>query len=134
MGHNRPLKSIYCIGDNVCTDIFGANLYNRYLIDNQNKGGGGVQYSSSGPTALATSRSIDHLLLDSDSEWMGGAEKCYSVLVETGVYSQDSKVTASLNHSPRDFLPVEDGYQEPTHVATNVLEAVDLVFEKEGFT
>ena len=27
----NPVKNIYCIGDNVCTDIFGANLYNRYL-------------------------------------------------------------------------------------------------------
>lgn len=26
-----PVKTIYCIGDNVCTDIFGANLYNKYL-------------------------------------------------------------------------------------------------------
>ncbi len=25
------LRNIYCIGDNVCTDIFGANLYNKYL-------------------------------------------------------------------------------------------------------
>ena len=25
------MKTIYCIGDNVCTDIFGANLYNKYL-------------------------------------------------------------------------------------------------------
>ena len=24
------VSNIYCIGDNVCTDIFGANLYNRY--------------------------------------------------------------------------------------------------------
>ena len=24
-----PVSTIYCIGDNVCTDIFGANLYNR---------------------------------------------------------------------------------------------------------
>ena len=32
----HPLKNIYCIGDNICTDIFGANLYNRYI-----QGGGG---------------------------------------------------------------------------------------------
>ena len=25
------MKTIYCIGDNICTDIFGANLYNKYL-------------------------------------------------------------------------------------------------------
>ena len=27
----NQVKNIYCIGDNICTDIFGANLYNRYL-------------------------------------------------------------------------------------------------------
>ena len=26
-----PVRTIYCIGDNICTDIFGANLYNKYL-------------------------------------------------------------------------------------------------------
>ena len=31
VGLASPVKSIYCIGDNVCTDIFGANLYNKYL-------------------------------------------------------------------------------------------------------
>ena len=28
-----PLKNIYFVGDNVCTDIFGANLYNKYLLN-----------------------------------------------------------------------------------------------------
>ena len=31
MGMKGRVKNIYCIGDNICTDIFGANLYNRYL-------------------------------------------------------------------------------------------------------
>merc|ERR1719510_1956317 len=31
LGIKRKVKNIYCIGDNICTDIFGANLYNRYL-------------------------------------------------------------------------------------------------------
>ena len=35
MGLRKPIKSIYCIGDNVCTDIFGANLYNRYIQGSQ---------------------------------------------------------------------------------------------------
>ena len=26
-----PLKNIYFVGDNICTDIFGANLYHKYL-------------------------------------------------------------------------------------------------------
>ena len=31
VGLPHPVKTIYCIGDNICTDIFGANLYNKYL-------------------------------------------------------------------------------------------------------
>ena len=48
--------------------------------------------------------SCDERLMES------GAENCYSVLVETGVYSTDSKHTVTLDHSPRDFLPVQDSY------------------------
>ncbi len=33
LGLSRPIKHIYCIGDNIFTDIFGANLYNKYLQD-----------------------------------------------------------------------------------------------------
>ena len=29
IGLRDPVKTVYCVGDNVCTDIFGANLYNR---------------------------------------------------------------------------------------------------------
>ena len=29
LGLRNPVKTVYCVGDNVCTDIFGANLYNR---------------------------------------------------------------------------------------------------------
>ena len=29
MGLKSPVENVYCIGDNVCTDIFGANLYHR---------------------------------------------------------------------------------------------------------
>ena len=149
MGHARPLKNIYCIGDNVCTDIFGANLYNRYLSDSTRRrrevqrgggGGGGTDDADAGAGTVLASRSIDHLLgSEASSEWIGGAENCYSVLVETGVYSSGGSRgggpgAMSLDHSPRDFLPVEESYQEPTYVASNVLEAVDLIFKKEGFS
>ena len=39
-----------------------------------------------------------------------------------------------LEHSPRDFLPAETSFQEPTFTVRNVLEAVELIFEKERFT
>ena len=54
--------------------------------------------------SLDSEESCDERLMES------GAENCYSVLVETGVYSTDSKHTVTLDHSPRDFLPVQDSY------------------------
>lgn len=131
IGIETPVKNMYCIGDNVCTDIFGANLYNRYIQTRNREEEEGLMKKK----RLGTSRCIDHLVGEGvdggGGSFLEGAENCHSVLVETGVFSADSK--ASLNHSPRDFLPAEDFYQEPTFVVTNVLEAVNLIFRQENF-
>jgi hypothetical protein len=39
----------------------------------------------------------------------------------------------SLNHFPRDFLPVDPELQEPSKVAADVHGAVSWIFEREGF-
>jgi ribonucleotide monophosphatase NagD (HAD superfamily) len=31
IGIKSPVKSVYCVGDNINTDIFGANLFNKYV-------------------------------------------------------------------------------------------------------
>merc|ERR1719188_2493573 len=123
LGMSNPAKNIYCIGDNVCTDIFGANLYNNYLqkrrLDSEMMTHAKMQDQSS--------RSIDKLIGTTE---LRGAQTCYSVLVETGVFN-DSGQPTSLEHSPRDFLPVEKSYQEPSFTTRNVLEAVETIFIKE---
>ena len=77
LGMSNPVKNIYCIGDNVCTDIFGANLYNNYLhkrrLDSEMMTHAKMQDQSS--------RSIDKLIGTTE---LSGAQACYSVLVETG--------------------------------------------------
>ena len=68
---------------------------------------------------------------------LGGAENCYSILVETGVYSKDSKDQDKviLNHSPRDFLPLNDSQiLEPTIIVPDVATAVETIFEREAFS
>lgn len=115
-----PLKTMYFVGDNICTDIFGANLYHKYLARHKEE----ILLKSN------NSRSIDHLL---DVELNEGAESCYSVLVETGVYSGKKDHNMTLNHSPRDFLPVEETYQTPTMIAPHVLKAVEAIFRRENF-
>jgi len=117
------VKTIYCIGDNVCTDIFGANLYNKYLQKQRNLKEG---YGS------ISSRSLDSIV-----SWSGlnGAENCYSVLVDTGVFNDKERNSNSslLEHSPRDFLPVEISFQEPTLACGNVFHAVQTIFETEKY-
>jgi len=155
------VSNIYCIGDNVCTDIFGANLYNRYLHHKRREQNSiaarraVASLGAGGGEQLTLSRSIEHLIgagggpsppraqagnNETNSEescderlMESGAENCYSVLVETGVYSTDSKHTVTLDHSPRDFLPVQDSYSEPTFSVKNVYEAVDLIFKQEKY-
>jgi hypothetical protein len=34
-------------------------------------------------------------------------------------------------HSPRDFLPVEESMRQPCFVSENVLRAVELVLDRE---
>ena len=48
-----------------------------------------------------------------------------------GVFSADGRHIVSLDHSPRDFLPVENSYQEPAFTTAHVLEAVQTIFKKE---
>ena len=118
-----PLKNIYFVGDNVCTDIFGANLYHRYLARRR--------CQESREDIRNHCRSPDHLFDGIDDAC--GAETCYSILVKTGVHSGDADHPLTLNHSPRDFLPIEKKDQEPTMLVQHVLEAVNSIFQRENF-
>ena len=125
-GHSQwnPLRNMYFVGDNVCTDIFGANLYHQYLQKTIDK----KVLISEQKSPINTSRSLglEHSLHN-------GAQNCFSVLVETGVFSSTANSDLSLNHSPRDFLPVEDNYLEPTFTCTDVAKAVETIFNEEEF-
>eukprot|EP00096_Caligus_rogercresseyi_P014463 TRINITY_DN697_c0_g3_i1.p1 TRINITY_DN697_c0_g3~~TRINITY_DN697_c0_g3_i1.p1 ORF type:complete len:393 (-),score=84.45 TRINITY_DN697_c0_g3_i1:524-1702(-) len=112
------LDTIYFVGDNICTDIYGANLYNSYLNRVRESGAG-----SSG-----RDESVDALV-----GGVPGARNCFSVLVQTGIYSPEREGIVTLEHSPRDFLPVEDSFKKPTLLAQNVLEAISLIFKREDF-
>jgi len=117
------VSTLYCIGDNVCTDIFGANLYNEYLSQKR----GQTDFSKK----VRSSRCIDKLV--GVTSLLGGARSCHSILVETGVYSRLGGSPVSLAHCPKDFLPVEEKYQEPTFAAANVLGAIDIIFKQEQY-
>lgn len=132
-GPELKLRHMYFVGDNVCTDIFGANLYDKYLARRREEENILLRHQRRRSVNVTSmSRSIDHLL-GAEGELHEGAEHCYSILVETGVYSGMKDHTKTLKHSPRDFLPVEESYQEPTMICPHVLEAVNAIFQRENF-
>lgn len=60
---------------------------------------------------------------------------CESILVCTGVFNKNSDIYSNSrpsSHNHRDFV-IDPSLTKPTHVVSNVLEAVKLVFEKESF-
>jgi hypothetical protein len=54
------------------------------------------------------------------------------VCLQTGVYSE-SVQNRMLDHSPRDFLPIEEKLRAPKFTVKDVATAIDLIFHTEGF-
>jgi HAD superfamily hydrolase (TIGR01456 family) len=124
IGNSSRIRRIYAIGDNLNTDIFGSNLYNEYLSRTQ---------IVSGKRMVALgARSIHNLLGADPNESIEEAEQCISVLVETGVFSRD-RAECLLDHSPRDFLPVEEKLRQPHHTTPDVLQAINFILRKECY-
>lgn len=116
IGIEHNVDTIYAIGDNINTDVFGANLYDKYLS----------RYDSSDGTKA---HSLVKLLGRDIKE--PSAKACISILVETGVHQRDSDFIAE--HSPRDFLPVENGLCKPAFIVEDVGQAINLAFKEEKF-
>uniref|UniRef100_A0A8C0VW60 Haloacid dehalogenase-like hydrolase domain-containing 5 n=1 Tax=Cyanistes caeruleus TaxID=156563 RepID=A0A8C0VW60_CYACU len=115
----QPIQTLYAVGDNLMTDVYGANLYNRYLESSRTGSKSRLQAKVSGGRAAA---------------------HCRSVLVCTGVYNPHTEVpldtrdsiTESVFHGHRDFR-FDPGLVEPDHIVPDVDAAVDLVFQLENF-
>uniref|UniRef100_A0A8C5IL03 HDHD5 hydrolase n=1 Tax=Junco hyemalis TaxID=40217 RepID=A0A8C5IL03_JUNHY len=112
--------------DNVMTDVYGANLYNRYL-------------QQSCPR-LAPAGTAPGLGWDTELLAPAAAARCSSVLVCTGVYDPQSEgavpsrdsVAENVFHGHRDFS-FDPALVEPDHIVPDVDAAVDLVFQLENF-
>jgi hypothetical protein len=70
------LFSVY--RDNIYTDVFGANLYDRYLSRRN------VQESK---RIVSRERSIEELLGSDTPDWDHTAESCSSILVQVSLLS-----------------------------------------------
>ncbi|XP_071407068.1 haloacid dehalogenase-like hydrolase domain-containing 5 [Pithys albifrons albifrons] len=139
---HQPIHTLYAVGDNLMTDVYGANLYNRFLEQSSGRGSKPrVQAKVSagrGSAALAQEDDRDPSL---ESQLAAaGAAHCRSVLVCTGVYDPHAAVPGgaqggrahSVFHGHRDFS-FDPGLVQPDHIVPDVDAAVDLVFQLENF-
>lgn len=150
LGWTAPVRRLYAIGDNPMADIYGANLYNRYLqavqhtkVQMQAKSGVGVDpvVEAVGETPKMTSAEFGGATGGYGSE-TDRPEGCSSILVCTGVYSRDQQELPSdpeqtvteqrIFHGHRDFR-FDPSLTQPSLVVQDVKEAVEMVFEQEGW-
>lgn len=129
-----PVTSLYAIGDNLMTDIYGANLYNRYLEERVAvKSAQTVAHM--GAAAAAGEASVN--LWESELA-LPSATSCKSILVCTGVYNPNAEVPPDASHciketvfhGHRDFR-FDPALVEPDHVVQDVAEAVERILELE---
>lgn len=134
---------LFCtLSDNLMTDVYGANLYCRYLEERatrKNPKAIAKMFAATGSnTAVPQEEEIDNLR---ESELaLPSATSCKSVLVCTGVYNPNMEVPSDANHcikqtvfhGHRDFR-FDPALVEPDHIVQDVNEAVDLIFKQENF-
>ncbi|KAM3608841.1 uncharacterized protein V6R79_005601 [Siganus canaliculatus] len=150
LGWKTPVKRLYAIGDNPMADIYGANLYDRYLQEAQ-RTKAQMQAKSAGGGTDPSTHTVNEAPKMTSAELGGasnvyGAEEdlpdgCSSILVCTGVYSRDQQelptdpthtVTEQrIFHGHRDFR-FDPSLTQPSFIVQDVKEAVELVFQQEG--
>jgi len=156
------VRTIYCVGDNPETDIYGGNLYNRYL-----RGCRTTQTSKvAGKQRVRQSANLTLLGEDNDAGVLGDFDidtstyqkdsvanvraiksieevvssvdrthGCETILVCTGVYSKASTEAMQSSQTPSHAhrdFKIDPSLTKPDHVVHNVLGAVELVLEKEN--
>uniref|UniRef100_A0A8C7WM13 Haloacid dehalogenase-like hydrolase domain-containing 5 n=1 Tax=Oryzias sinensis TaxID=183150 RepID=A0A8C7WM13_9TELE len=132
LGWSGPVKRLYAIGDNLMSDVYGANLYNQYLQARRQRradGGGPAGAANVSPAELGGAADVN----GSEAEL---PEACSSILVCTGVYSRDQQEAHSgterhVYHGHRDFR-FDPGLTRPSFLVHDVEEALELVFQQEG--
>ncbi|KAF4081461.1 hypothetical protein AMELA_G00161430 [Ameiurus melas] len=107
LGWTEPVQRLYAIGDNPMADIYGANLYNRYL------------------------QSVHHARTRVHAQG-GSASHVAGVYNREQELAPDQTVTEQhIFHGHRDFR-FDPTLTQPSFVVHDVLEAVGLVFQQEG--
>lgn len=124
-------------------DIYGANLYNRYLhTSHSTKAQMQAKSGERGADPAADTVDGGPKTTSADSADVDRPESCHSILVCTGVYSRDQEELPSdpsqtvakqcIFHGHRDFS-FDPSLMQPSFVVQDVKEAVELVFQEEGW-
>lgn len=119
------IKSLYAVGDNLDTDIYGANMCNEYVKAFHESNGSGTENQ----LRDLTSRQEKH----SAVEWSPEVKNIESILVQTGVsLRSDNNLTtnegARYLHRDLDFQP---RFRRAKHVVENIADAVELILKQE---
>ena len=129
--------------DNPDTDIYGANVYNRYL---QNRSLSRINQvvSQTATSMLSNSTrkvvgtnlwrySDDLELVVDNAEHYYSAESLESVLVCTGVYNRETYEELSAKHHGHRDMITDAELKKAKYICEHVLDAVKLIFNKEQF-
>uniref|UniRef100_A0A8B9RQE7 Haloacid dehalogenase-like hydrolase domain-containing 5 n=1 Tax=Accipiter nisus TaxID=211598 RepID=A0A8B9RQE7_9AVES len=104
----QPIQTLYAVGDNLMTDVYGANLYNHNSWENE--------------LASAAAAHCRSVLV---------CTGVYNPHAEVPLDTRES-ITETVFHGHRDFR-FDPGLVEPDHIVPDVDAAVDLVFQLENF-
>lgn len=130
------------IKDNPNTDVYGANVYNRYLqtrtVSQVNEIvsliASDTLAGNADKSSYANHRThLNSLQIVRDSvEQYHTAESLEPILVCTGVYNRDTYDENSItNHGHRDMI-VDSELKKSKYICEHVLDAVKLIFEIEN--
>ncbi|KAK7921802.1 hypothetical protein WMY93_008704 [Mugilogobius chulae] len=112
----QRLRTIYAIGDNPQTDVYGANLYDRFLKHNA---------VTTATASRRVSTATGGVPEQEGAGLVSSADECRSVLVCTGVFDPASP-------PPSDqWAGLEAELLQPRHTVQDVEEAVELILERE---
>jgi ribonucleotide monophosphatase NagD (HAD superfamily) len=141
-------KRIYAIGDNIDTDISGANLYDMHINKNKTRLMQQQQHGNHGSMVATTTMDCDMDSLANESK----IESISSILVCTGVYranniinnsnkdeikttSSNSQYTSnrrSIDYGHKDMIVDDPKIKHPKYTCKDAYEAVSLVFDLEN--
>uniref|UniRef100_A0A8C5QWU5 Haloacid dehalogenase-like hydrolase domain-containing 5 n=1 Tax=Leptobrachium leishanense TaxID=445787 RepID=A0A8C5QWU5_9ANUR len=139
MQWRKPVQTLYAIGDNLMTDIYGANLYNRQLQQTSSRNSSETFVQAASGAGIATVSQEEDPALENKLSFPA-ATRCHSILVCTGISNPRAEVPADTSksvtetvfHGHRDFK-FEPSLVEPGYIVDDVDAAVDLIFKLEDF-